>query len=58
MVPVREYENEGAEGAFYGVFKGLFGVLTKPFSGAFDIISLTAEGIKNQSSVFDDKPNR
>jgi hypothetical protein len=22
MVPVREYENEGAEGAFYGVFKG------------------------------------
>jgi hypothetical protein len=32
--------------------------MSKPFTGAFDSISLTAEGIKNQASVFDDKPNR
>lgn len=36
----------------------MFGLLSKPFTGAFDSISLTAEGIKNESAVFDDKPNR
>ena len=32
-------------------------VFLKVMSGSFDFVALTSEGIKNQATMFDDKPN-
>jgi len=35
----------------------LTGVVVKPITGIIDVVSKTAEGLKNTASLFDDKPN-
>ena len=49
MLPgVRE---EGVEGFFKGVGKGLLGLLTKPAGGAVDMISMAFDGMRRCVSV-------
>ena len=51
MKPIRGAKDDGAVGFFKGVGKGLIGVVARPVSGSLDLVSTTAEGIKNQSKM-------
>ena len=45
----------GAGGLFKGIGQGLVGLVVKPVTGAFDLVSKTAEGVKNTTTYFDEK---
>ena len=51
MKPVRGAKEDGAAGFFKGVGKGLIGAVARPVSGSLDLVSTTAEGIKNQTKM-------
>ena len=39
-------KEEGVEGFFKGIGKGLLGLLTKPTGGAVDMVSMAFDGIR------------
>ena len=47
--PIEETKKGGFLGFFKGTVKGVTGLVVKPVSGALDLISLTSEGIKNNT---------
>lgn len=55
--PYRGAKNDGINGLFKGTVTGISGLILKPFTGICDATSKTAEGLKNTTVHFDDKPN-
>ncbi|CAG8450182.1 1456_t:CDS:10 [Cetraspora pellucida] len=53
--PIEGAEKEGAAGLIKGVGKGLVGFVTKPVVGMFDLASNVTAGIRNTTTVFDEK---
>lgn len=51
--PLQGAEKEGFQGFVKGVGKGVWGAVTKPAIGAFDLASNIAEGVRNTTTVFD-----
>ena len=51
LKPIQGAKDDGALGFFKGVGKGLIGAVARPVSGSLDLVSTTAEGIKNQSKM-------
>eukprot|EP01125_Pyxidicula_operculata_P000544 TRINITY_DN10550_c0_g1_i1.p1 TRINITY_DN10550_c0_g1~~TRINITY_DN10550_c0_g1_i1.p1 ORF type:complete len:1160 (-),score=231.69 TRINITY_DN10550_c0_g1_i1:11-3280(-) len=45
--PIRGAKKEGAIGAIKGVGKGLIGVVAKPVTGTINLVTQTAQGVKN-----------
>ena len=45
--PIEGAKKENLKGFSKGIIKGLGGVVLKPISGVFDLVSKTTEGIKN-----------
>ncbi|CAG2062461.1 unnamed protein product [Timema podura] len=45
---------EGVEGFFKGVGKGLMGLMTKPTGGVLDCIAMALDGIKRASEMGED----
>ena len=45
-------KEEGIEGFFKGIGKGLLGLLTKPTGGAVDMVSMAFDGIRRYVSFF------
>jgi vacuolar protein sorting-associated protein 13A/C len=39
-------QEEGVEGFFKGVGKGIMGLLTKPTGGVFDMVSMAFDGLQ------------
>ena len=39
-------QEEGVEGFFKGVGKGIMGLLTKPAGGVFDMVSMAFDGVQ------------
>ena len=54
--PVKGARKEGAKGFAKGIGKGLVGVAAKPVAGAFEFVSKTTEGVKNTTTLFEEKP--
>ena len=55
--PIEGAQNEGIHGFIIGIGYGFSGLAVKPLTGLIDVVSKTAEGIRNTSAYFDDKPN-
>ena len=55
--PIKEVKKEGAIGIFKGFAKGMSGLVTKPIGGILDALSVTAEGLKETVTFFDEKSN-
>jgi len=55
--PIEGAQNEGIQGFVKGIGQGFTGLALKPLTGVIDVVSKTAEGIRNTSAYFDDKPN-
>jgi vacuolar protein sorting-associated protein 13A/C len=53
--PIKGAKKEGVKGFGKGIYKGLTGLIVKPVSGAFDLVSKTSEGIKNNVSTTKEK---
>jgi hypothetical protein len=53
--PVAGARAEGALGLLKGVGRGLLGVVVKPVTGVFDAVSTLTTGIKNTTTLFDDR---
>ena len=51
--PYIEYGRNGFRGFLRGVYSGATGIVLKPISGGLDLISKTAEGIKNTVKIFE-----
>jgi len=56
--PVKGAIEGGVEGFFKGVGRGLVGVVAKPTVGAIDLVTRTTEGIKNTTTLLDEKKER
>jgi len=52
--PAKGFQRDGVAGLGKGLLGGLIGILAKPAVGCIDLISQTAEGIKNTATYFDD----
>jgi len=52
--PYIETSRHGFKGFFKGVYSGAAGLLLKPISGGFDLVSKSTEGIKNTVKIFED----
>jgi len=52
--PIEGGQKEGALGVLKGVGKGITGLVVKPTIGAIDLVTRTAEGIKNTTTILDD----
>jgi hypothetical protein len=52
--PVKGLQREGMVGFGKGVVGGVVGILTKPAVGCIDLLSKTAEGIKNTTTYFEE----
>lgn len=57
LKPYKGAKAQGFNGLFKGTVHGLSGLLLKPITGICDATSKTAEGLKNTTVHFDDKPN-
>ncbi|RIB01621.1 hypothetical protein C2G38_1992638, partial [Gigaspora rosea] len=53
--PIEGVEKEGSTGLIKGVGKGIVGFVTKPVVGMFDLASNVSAGIRNTTTVFDEK---
>ena len=51
--PYIEGKRHGFKGFLGGVWSGTTGVILKPISGGLDLISKTAEGMKNTVKIFE-----
>ena len=51
--PYIEASRHGFKGFLVGVYSGTTGLILKPFSGGLDLLSKTAEGIKNTAKIFE-----
>jgi vacuolar protein sorting-associated protein 13A/C len=51
--PYIEAQRNGFKGFLVGLYSGTTGVLLKPISGGLDLISKTAEGMKNTVKIFE-----
>lgn len=51
--PVIEARRNGFRGFFKGLYSGTTGLILKPISGGLDLISKSAEGIKNTVKIFE-----
>lgn len=51
--PIKGFKKDKMEGMLIGGFKGLSGLVVKPIAGALDMVSRSAEGIKNTANIFD-----
>ncbi|XP_053396044.1 intermembrane lipid transfer protein VPS13A-like isoform X3 [Mercenaria mercenaria] len=49
--PIRGAQEEGVEGFFKGVGKGIMGLLTKPTGGVFDMVSMAFDGLQRASEL-------
>jgi vacuolar protein sorting-associated protein 13A/C len=56
LKPFEGAKKDGVKGFFKGTVMGITGLVTKPITGAIDLVSKTAEGMKNMVSFMDDKP--
>ncbi|XP_049849223.1 uncharacterized protein LOC126318273 [Schistocerca gregaria] len=56
MDPIRGTKEEGAVGFLKGVQTGLTGVILKPTIGIVDLVSRTAQGIKNNAALANNRP--
>ena len=52
-LPIIEARRNGVKGFFKGVWSGTTGLFLKPMSGGLDLISKSAEGIKNTVKIFE-----
>jgi vacuolar protein sorting-associated protein 13A/C len=51
--PYIEAKRHGFRGFLVGVYSGTSGLILKPISGGLDLLSKTAEGIKNTVKIFE-----
>jgi vacuolar protein sorting-associated protein 13A/C len=51
--PYIEAKRTGAKGFLVGVYSGSTGLVLKPISGCLDLLSKSAEGIKNTVKIFE-----
>ncbi|XP_052241928.1 intermembrane lipid transfer protein VPS13A-like isoform X2 [Dreissena polymorpha] len=49
--PVRGAQEEGVEGFFKGIGKGIMGLLTKPTGGVFDMVSMAFDGMQRAAEL-------
>ncbi|KAL4233205.1 hypothetical protein ACF0H5_007889 [Mactra antiquata] len=49
--PIRGAQEEGVEGFFKGVGKGIMGLLTKPAGGVFDMVSMAFDGLQRAAEL-------
>ncbi len=56
--PVEGAMQDGVGGFFKGTLQGLTGVIVKPISGGLDLISKTAEGVKNTAELFGEQKQK
>ena len=52
--PIKGFKKDNVEGMMIGGLKGLSGLFVKPIAGALDMVSRSAEGIKNTANIFDE----
>ena len=52
--PIRGVKEEGIEGFFKGIGKGLMGLITKPTGGAVDMVSMAFDGIRRCAEMGED----
>ena len=53
--PIKGARREGVKGFFKGTWTGFSGIIVKPIAGGLDFISKTADGIKYNVKIFDEK---
>lgn len=46
--PVKGAHEDGVEGFFKGIGKGILGLLTKPAGGVIDMVSMAFDGLRRQ----------
>eukprot|EP00727_Mastigamoeba_balamuthi_P014148 m51a1_g9356 hypothetical protein (3176) ;mRNA; r:135916-146439 len=46
--PIQQFKKDGATGIATGVLSGLVGIVAEPIAGAFDAMSMTAKGLRNE----------
>lgn len=51
--PIKGFKKDKFEGMMIGGLKGVSGLVVKPIAGALDMVSRSAEGIKNTANIFD-----
>ncbi|WAR06888.1 VP13A-like protein [Mya arenaria] len=49
--PIRGAQEEGVEGFFKGIGKGIMGLLTKPTGGVFDMVSMAFDGMQRAAEL-------
>ncbi|KAK3771918.1 hypothetical protein RRG08_053899 [Elysia crispata] len=49
--PIKGAHEDGVEGFFKGVGKGLLGLLTKPSGGIFDMVSMAFDGVRRSAEM-------
>lgn len=49
--PIKGAHEDGVEGFFKGVGKGLLGLLTKPAGGVFDMVSMAFDGVRRSAEL-------
>lgn len=55
MQPIKGAKEEGVLGFGKGIGRGVVGIAAKPLAGTFDLISQTADGIKNTTTFFKER---
>lgn len=56
--PLRGTKEEGVEGFFKGIGKGLMGLITKPTGGAVDMVSMAFDGLRRSAEMGEDVVHR
>ena len=55
--PIKGFKKDKVGGMMLGGLKGLGGLVVKPIAGALDMVSRSAEGIKNTANIFEETTN-
>jgi len=58
LQPVRGAKQEGGLGLLKGIGRGIVGTVVKPVAGVLDLTSKTLEGVRNTTTLFDEKRER
>jgi hypothetical protein len=58
LEPVRGAREDGVRGFFTGISRGITGLYVKPFVGAVDLVTRSAEGLKNTTTYWEEGSKR
>jgi vacuolar protein sorting-associated protein 13A/C len=53
--PIIDAQKDGVGGFFKGVGKGVVGLVVKPVAGVFDGVSAVASGVRNTTTMMEDR---